>query len=155
MTTPKGKIAKNLSPEDRKAEDINRMKDYLDGYIPDADALPGLSRRAKPARKKDLFGLIPDVEDKKNIKEFIKTYNIAFPYPHPESLQAAFKEGIKGTIRDKTKIRKATKKGTPTLVMHLPMPFVIGLKKAYPVLFADKGQYAWFMKNFPEFSLKV
>lgn len=153
-TPRKIKLVQEMTPEERKRDDLKRVQKYLKGYVPESDALPGMSARVRPVRKRDLMGLLPDEDDKKNIEEFIKTYNVAYPYPHPESIQIAYEEGIKGTIRDPKKLRKGTKR-TPELAMHLPMPFVVGLKKAYPVIFIDKGQFDWFLKNFPNFSLRI
>lgn len=146
---------KPLTPEQQHTADIQRVGEYLKDYVPSNDAEPGMSARVPGyINKKALKGKSPDEEDKKNIDEYIKTYNIAFPYPHPQSLQAAHEEGLKGTIRDPSKVRKGGEK-TPTLALRLPLPFVTGLKKAYPLIFIDDVQFAWFMKNFSELSLIV
>jgi hypothetical protein len=101
--------------------------------------------------KRQLSGLTPDDEDRKNIVELIKTYDMAFPYPHPESLQLAIEDALKDVDRDVSSVH--TSKGGMVKAMSLPQPFVFKLKKAYPLIFKDKGQFDWFMKNFPAFNL--
>lgn len=99
--------------------------------------------------------LTPDETDRKNIIEFMKTYNMTFPYPHPESLQAAIMEGRAETIRDMSGIRTSKNSAGTQKVLCLPQPFVIGIKRAYPYLFSSRPQLDWFLKNFPAFNLRV
>lgn len=114
----------------------------------------GMSYRTPNVDRRQLKGLVPDESDRKNIVEFIKTYDLAFPYPHPESLQRSIQEGRAETVRNHSAIRTSKGGGTER-VLTLPQPFVIGLKKAYPMMFTDRGQLNWFLKNFPNLSLRV
>lgn len=116
--------------------------------------LPGMSGRVPEVDRRQLKGQRPDETDRKNIVEFIKTYDMAFPYPHPQSLQAAVQEGLRETTRDVSGIHTTKDKGTQR-VLTLPQPFVNGIKKAYPLLFSDKTQLDWFLKNFPNLRLTV
>lgn len=147
-----------MSREDKEAQELKRIEKFITqiGYDPeDDDRKPiGITNRsmqiAKTIKKSDLRGQLPDEWDKKNIDEYIKTYNTAFPYPHEQSLQMALEEGEKIILKRKRKSRLGI---APSLAIHLPIPFTIGLRKAYPVIFSDKGQFDWFIKNYPEFNL--
>lgn len=104
--------------------------------------------------RKSLVGQLPDEDDKKNIQEFIKTYNEAYPPRHKDSLKNALKEGKYMTDPTKSEIKKGKlTKDSPVLALHLPLEFSIGIKRAYPLLFSDEVQFTWFLENFPEFDL--
>lgn len=102
--------------------------------------------------KRQLKGQTPDETDRKNIVEFIKLYDSVFPYPHVQSLQRAIQEGRAETERNVSAIHTSKGSGTQR-ALCLPQPFVRGLKKAYPLIFSDKTQYEWFIRNFPNLTL--
>ena len=106
--------------------------------------------------KNSIQGQVPDEADKKNIQTLIRTYKKTFPYPHEESLKLAMEEGRKMTSRKMTyeELTKLTEKtGKPTLIYHLPIPFMDALKEAYPRIFTDPIQSKWFRENFPNLTL--
>lgn len=103
--------------------------------------------------KKQLKGQTPDEEDRKNIIAFIKLYDETFPYPHEESLQRAIQEGMDETVRNSGAANTGKKGEAPKRVIRLPAPFVMALKKSYPLIFSDKAQFEWFIKNFPNLTL--
>lgn len=105
-------------------------------------------------QKRDLKGLKPDESDRRNIIALIKRYDEKFPYPHPQSLQKAIQEGRK-TVTDNVSGVQTVSKGDGGTVhaICLPQPFVIALKRAYPLIFSDKTQFDWFIKNFPNLTL--
>lgn len=96
--------------------------------------------------KKSLKDKQPDDWDLNNIKELIKTYDLAFPYPHKESLQLCIEENNDIKL-------KRNRKGSMKMTIRIPVPFSIALKQAYPIILTDKTQSKWFRKNFPQFSL--
>jgi hypothetical protein len=154
----------NIAANDKEAAELNRISKFIDSipnYDPLADDRPaiGITKRSmqidKNITKSSLKGKCPDEEDKKNIDELIKTYNLAFPYPHEQSLQVCIEEGVKANIRDPKKLKKNADKNKPSLAIHLPIPFTIALKRAYPLILSDKVQFDWFLKNYPEFNLTV
>lgn len=103
--------------------------------------------------KKDLKGLMPDEDDRLNIVEFIKTYDMAYPYPHIQSIGRAIEEGLEETEKN-TGMKSSSKDGMYRR-MCLPQPFVAGITKAYPDLFSDETKVEWFLKNFPAFDLRA
>lgn len=142
----------NLTEQDTALSEHNRVVSIMKKYnVSDIDAQKKgiLARAAKVDQditKDSLKGQEPDEWDIKNINELIKTYELAFPYPHKESLQLCIEENEK--IKS-----KRNKKGTLKMNFRLPVPFSIALKQGYPVLLTDKVQSKWFRTNFPQFSL--
>jgi len=105
--------------------------------------------------KRQIKDQVPDEADRKNIVEFIKTYDMTFPYPHVQSIQKAIEEGIAETKGANSGLIHTTKRsdGEVNKRMVLPEPFVRGIENAYPYLFTSKVQTEWFLKNFPAFDL--
>lgn len=139
-----------------QAEEMKRVQTLIKKFKIDTEKAQQtgiLARAPQVIDKKALRGALPDEWDKKNIEGLIETYNLAFPYPHEQSLQYVIEEGEKFTKKMPRNIRRKAKKEL-ALVVHLPIPFSIALKTGYPLIFSDKVQFAWFLKNFPQFNLK-
>lgn len=113
--------------------------------------------RRKQLSDRDLAALKdlkPDETDRKNISELMKTYEKAFPYPHPLSIGRAMQDAIEHTD-NQNGVRNLVQKNDnrPIRRLSLPSPFVMELKKAYPYIISSKVQYEWFLKNFPNLDL--
>lgn len=98
--------------------------------------------------KRELKGLMPDEEDRKNIVNFISLYDKIRPYPHPESIGRCIEESLE-EINNSPNIRK----DGMTRRMSVPAAFKEGIEEAYPDLFSDKAKLNWFLENFPAFDL--
>ena len=147
-----------LSKEDSVADEMKRIQKLIKKYKVSAVKAnkTGIISRGiniTKEQKRQLKGLLPDAEDKANIEELIKTYNIAYPYPHIESIQMAVEEGLAILKPFKFNRKSRRTKTGMTLTRRLPIPFVNALKVAYPILLTDKVQSAWFKENFPELHL--
>lgn len=143
-----------LSKEDSTLDESKRVLKLIKKYktsTEEASSKGILSRGSKVnVLKSSLRNQQPDEWDKKNIDELIKTYNLAYPYPHKESLQTVIEENKKIISVSN---RKTRRKGILKLRHRLPVPFVIALKVAYPLILTDKVQSKWFDENYPEFNL--
>lgn len=143
---------KKLNKEDTALAEHNRVVSIMKKYkVSNIDAQKSgiLARGAKvdpDITKASLKSKSPDEWDKNNIEELIKTYELAFPYPHKESLQLCIEEN------DNIKAKR-NKKGILKMTTRLPVPFSIALKQGYPIMLTDKVQSKWFRENFPQFSL--
>ena len=107
---------------------------------------------------------MPDAEDRRNIAELIKTYDKAFTYPHPLSIGVSMELALKEIDNRATTKTIHTSSGSSRVVkenagmtrrMSLPKPFMEKLKQAYPLIITDKGQYEWFLRNFPHLDLAM
>lgn len=101
---------------------------------------------------------MPDATDRKNIVEMIKTYDTAFPYPHPLSIGKAIESALSEIDNrfSTTKMAGSTRnesKGGNVRRTSLPLPFMVLLKKAYPTIISNESHYHWFLGNFPALDL--
>jgi hypothetical protein len=139
-----------------QAEEMKRVQKLIKKFKVNQESAEQrgiLARSYNPSLDKaSLRGAVPDEEDKKNIEELIRTYNIAFPYPHIESLQYVHEETQKMIRKIPRKLRRDNKKAI-SLGVRLPVPFDKALKAGYPLIISDKKQFEWFLENFPQFNL--
>lgn len=100
----------------------------------------------KPDNLSDLIGL-PDAQDKTNIRNILKNYDAANPGQIKATIIEARKEvqdnqlGIYGVSNKSAQGRR---------VLELPEGLLRTIEEAYPLMFADKKQLAWFCRNFKE-----
>lgn len=97
--------------------------------------------------KQQLKGLMPDTADKKNITQAIMNYEKAKPGEIAQCILQARTE----TKRER--LLKNTKQKGVTFRLAMPLGLSNYLKQNYPTLISDKGQFEWFLRNFPDFDL--
>ena len=100
---------------------------------------------------KYLKGMLPDIEDKRNIQRLIEQYEAAFPGQLAWCIKQSRKEVSQQ--RKLQAVAEAANKPAFNRRLSMPQPFLLELKKAYPMILVDRRQFEWFLKNFPQFDL--
>lgn len=109
-----------------------------------------LGKRLDSADRKDLKGLLMSEWDRQNIGFLIAFYERAFP----GVINAVIKEASKDLLTSR-QIRYAAKKQEIGWTRRLAIPsgLLQELKRAYPAIIVDKGQFEQFLRWFPQFDL--
>ena len=99
--------------------------------------------------RKDLKGQKMTEWDRKNIDYTIKLYKLAYP---------GMVEGCIKMAREETKelLKQRTQKDTELNMVRrftMPQELLQRLKKMYPALIVDRGQFEQFLSWFPDFDL--
>lgn len=106
---------------------------------------------AKLDNPKYTKGMLPDAEDKKNIQNLIRQFEVAYPGQIDYVRKDAMQE-----IDQHRKLKFASLKGQKfERRLSMPQALLLELKKAYPTIITDKRQFEWFLKNFKQFDLSV
>lgn len=110
-----------------------------------------IGKRVAEAERKDLKGLLMSEWDRKNLQFLINFYEKAYPGLIAYHAAQARKE-VEPILKQKT-----AKQSELNLSKRMSMPkdLLIEIKRGYPNIISDKGQFEQFLKWFPVFDLWV